>query len=192
MPRAESPPCQCHLSASKEAPPWGHDPSLCGVLGCREPAAPSKGAGEALACCQGCHASSHPCCCLTVKGTRYKAAIRGKSWCSASVQHTGFPLLLSTVHESLNMYLEFPTGPLSLASRELMDWWEAGVLGLAGPHAAVSPLRSCQPYQNDGCYPGVSQAVCQNSCSTQPPASVCFSEKRTLSSNMLRKVQIYL
>lgn len=112
-------PLASHLSASQEGPAWGPDPSLCRVLGCRDP---SKGAGEAVSCCQGCCASSHPCCCLTVKVTRYKAAVRGKSRCSASLQHTGFPLFLSIVQESLNLYPEFPTGPLSLASGQLMGW----------------------------------------------------------------------
>lgn len=126
VPRAESPSCQCHLSASKEGAPWGPDPSLCGVLGCTDPAVPARGDSLGAPCCSGCCASSHPCCCLTGKVTRHKEAMRGKSCCSASLQYTDFPLLLSTAQESLKIYPEFP-GPLSLASRQLMGWrnWHA-------------------------------------------------------------------
>lgn len=53
VPRAESPPCQCQLSASKEGAPWGPDPSLRGVLGCREPAAPLQGCWGTLASARG-------------------------------------------------------------------------------------------------------------------------------------------
>lgn len=63
------------------------------------------------------------CCCASSQVTRCKAAIWGKSRCFTSLQHRGFPLLLSTAQESLKIHPEFPPGPLSLASRH---WWDGG------------------------------------------------------------------
>lgn len=139
MPRAEPCPASVTSVPAKRHHPGDLTPQCVGSWAAGSQQPPCKGAGEELACCQGCCASSHPCCCLTVKVTRYKAAIRGKSWCSASVQHTGFPLLLSPMQESLNVYPELPIGPLSLASRELMDR-ETGMLILGWTsHCSVTP-----------------------------------------------------
>lgn len=150
------------------------------------PSSPLQGAGEMLTCCRG--AVLQGCC---AAATLAAASLRGWPDTRQPSEVSPGALPVCSMQVSLSSFLQHSRAwrcPLS----SLLDLWrdgETSMLSLGWSSGCSGAPQSCQPYQNDGCYPGVS---CQCSCSTQPPAPASFPENRTLSPNMLRKVQIYL